>query len=51
MVEDIGESFVDIANGNIDLYRAYLKNVEQDFVNNVDEMLENFNMCHLRVKA
>jgi hypothetical protein len=41
---------VDIADGNIDLYKAYIKKVEWEFVENVDELLETLNLSYLLVK-
>ncbi len=41
---------IGLEDGNIDLYRAYIKKVECEFTSNVDELLEELNLMHLRVK-
>jgi len=41
---------IGIVDGNIDLYKAYIKKVEWEFIDNVDELLETLNLSHLRVK-
>jgi hypothetical protein len=44
------EVSVDIADGNIDLYKAYIKEVECEFSDEIDELLETLNLSYLRVK-
>ncbi len=41
---------IGIVDGNFDLYKAYIKKVEWEFIDNVDELLETLNLSHLRVK-
>ncbi len=44
------EVSVDIADENIDLYKAYIKKVECEFSDEIDELLETLNLSYLRVK-
>jgi hypothetical protein len=50
MVEAPVEASIDIVDGNIDLYKAYIRKVEWEFLGNVDELLETLNLSYLRVK-
>jgi len=41
---------VDIADENIDLYKAYIKKVEWEFIDEIDELFETLNLSYLRIK-
>ncbi len=42
---------IDVADGNIDLYMAYIKKVEAEFLEEVDELLASLGLSHLRVRT
>jgi hypothetical protein len=50
IVEAPVEASIDIVDGNIDLYKAYIRKVEWDFIVDIDELLETLNLSYLRVK-
>jgi hypothetical protein len=47
------EDFTDIAQSvheeNIDLYISYMRQVEQEFITSVDELLAELGLSHLKV--
>jgi hypothetical protein len=43
------DASIGIVDENIDLYKAYIKKVEWEFIDDVDEILEALNLSHLRV--
>jgi hypothetical protein len=51
MMECAGNKLVDLTNGSFDEQMAYIRNVEFEFANSVDELLEAFNLSYLRVNA
>ena len=51
MMECAGNTLADLTEGSFDEQMAYVKNVEQDFMNSIDELLESLNLSYLKVKA
>ncbi len=42
---------IDVADGNVDLYMAYIKKVEAEFLEEVDELLASLGLSHLKVRT
>ena len=51
MMECAGNKLADLTNDSFDEQMAYIKKVEFEFANSVDELLEAFNLSYLRVNA
>jgi hypothetical protein len=51
MMECARNELADVTEGSIDDQIAYIRNVEWEFTNSVDELLEAFNLTYLKVKA
>ena len=51
MMKCAGNELADLSEGSFDEQMAYVKNVERDFIDGIDELLESLNLSYLRVKA
>jgi hypothetical protein len=50
VVEAPVEESIGIVDDNIDLYKAYIKKVEWEFTDGIDDLLRTLNLSYLRVK-
>ncbi len=44
------EASIGIVDDNIDLYKAYIKKVEWEFTDSIDDVLKALDLSYLRVK-